>query len=243
MGHLTRVAIFFMTRAQIITDLKGMIGPLGQTTPSTTVTDSILATWVNEAYDYMIDEITKALPEYFTKPSTTNTIADQQEYDLPDDFERIKLVNLAYTSGDWKKAEPLDSIGSIPIHSLDSNQGFDQATPRYYIIGDNIGFIPIPTVSVTNGLKIWYVYTPEELNTDASEPAFPRKYHRILKYGAYANYLDQDDEHVSAERIRNRFERRVEQMVETMVEQQVDEPRSVIVENYTDLYVDQNGVY
>jgi hypothetical protein len=223
-----------MTRAQIITDLKNMIGPAVE------VDDTGLATWVNDAYFFMVDEITKANPDFFTKSATTSSVLGQQEYDLPSDFEKVLMVNIQL-DGTWQRALPLPNINQIPVHSrTDSGQGFDNAHPFYYILKDNIGIMPIPDETTANNIKIWYVYTPTELSTDASEPDFPKKYHHILKYGAYANYLDQDDEHVAAERMRQRFELRVQGMVENLFENQVDLPRSVELTNGHELYIDEN---
>lgn len=221
-----------MTKAAIITDLKNMIGP------GIEVDDGGLVTWVNDAYMNMVDEITKVNPDYFTKSSTTDLVVAQQEYDLPTDFEKALMVNV-YQDSQWFRALPLANINSIPVVSrTDSQQGFVINEPTYYIIGDNIGLMPIPTAAVDEGLKLWYVYTPEELDADSDEPAFPKKFHHIIKLGAYANYLDQDDEHVAAENMRRRFDRRVEAMVESMSSNQVDEPRSVEISEGLDLYYD-----
>lgn len=223
-----------MNKAQIIADLKNMIGP------GVEIDDTGLLRWVNDAYMQMVDEITKVRAEYFAKSSTTATVADQQEYDLPDDWEKIVLVNVQY-DGVWKRALPMGNadISHIPVHSKDDSQGFSTAEPYYYIMGDNLGLMPIPSETVSNALKVWYVYTPTELAEDSDEPAIPAKYHHIIKYGAYANYLDQDDEHVAAERMRLRFDERVRTMVEGMSEQQIDEPRSVTIIQNTDLYSDE----
>lgn len=62
-----------MTKAELIVDLKNMIGP------GVEVDNTGLLTWLNDAYLYMVDEISKNNPEFFTKSSVANTIADQQE--------------------------------------------------------------------------------------------------------------------------------------------------------------------
>lgn len=209
-----------------------MIGPGGE------VDGSGLGTWVNDAYMAMVDEIGKVNPDFFTKLETTDLVASQQEYLLPLDFEKVSMVNV-YLDSQWFRALPLANMSGIPVVArTDSTQGFVASSPVYYITGENVGLMPIPTASVDEGLKLWYVYTPEELTADSDEPAFPKKFHHIIKYGAYANYLDQDDEHVAAENMRRRFDRRVEAMVESMSSSQVDEPRSVEISSGLDLYYD-----
>lgn len=227
-----------MTRGQIITDLKAMIGP------GCEVSDGLLATWVNDYYMQIVDEIVKVNPDYFTKSSTTSINANQQEYDLPDEFEKIVMVNIKI-NGIWKRALPMGNadIRHIPSHSdTTSTQGFTTADPRYYLVGDNVGFMPIPDTSVASGLKVWYVYTPDPLDSDSDIPAFSSKYHYMIKYGAYANYLDQDDEHAAAERMRQRFDAYVQRMMENIQDKQVDEVRSVEISQNQDMYSDNSYI-
>jgi hypothetical protein len=227
-----------MTKAQIITDLKAMIGV------GCEVGDGLLGTWVNDYYMQVVDEIIKVNPDYFVKSSTTSLVANQQEYDLPDDFEKIVMVNMQI-DGVWKRVLPMGNadIRHIAVHTdTTSNQGFSTADPRYYIIGDNVGIMPIPDGTTASALKVWYSYTPDELSSDSSEPAFPSKYHFMIKYGAYANYLDQDDEHVAAERMRQRFDVLVSRMMENIQDKQVDEVRSVEISQNTDMYSDDTYI-
>jgi hypothetical protein len=227
-----------MNRGAIITDLKAMIGT------GCEVSDGLLSTWVNDYYMQIVDEIVKVNPDYFAKSSKTSLIADQQEYDLPDDFEKVVMVNMKI-DGVWKRVLPMGNadIRHISTHSdTTSNQGFSTAEPRYYIIGDNIGIMPIPSETTASALQVWYVYTPTTLSSDSDSPAFPSKYHYIIKYGAYANYLDQDDEHVAAERMRIRFDNLVQRMMENIQDKQVDEVKSVEISQNTDMYSDDTYI-
>lgn len=212
--------------------------------PSVEVTNSGLTTWMNDAYMQMVDEIIKVNPDYFVKSSTTATVANQQEYDLPSDWEKIIMINMK-VSGVWKRVLPMGDadIRHISAHSdTTSNQGFTNAEPRYYIIGDNIGIMPIPDTTLASALKIWYVYTPTELSNDSDEPAIQARYHHLIKYGAYANYLDQDEEHVAAERMRIRFDALVQRMVENLQDKQVDEVKGVEITQNQDMYSDDSYI-
>lgn len=227
-----------MTRAELITDLKNMIGP------GVEVQDTGLSTWINDAYMQLVDEIIKVNPDYFVKSSTTSTVADQQEYDLPSDWEKIIMVNMQI-DGTWKRVLPMGDadIRHIPTHSnTTSSQGFSNADPQYYIIGDNLGIMPIPDTTLAGALKIWYSYTPTELTTDQTEPAVPARYHHILKYGAYANYLDQDEEHVAAEMMRRRFDALVQRAIENLQDKQTDEVKSVTITQNADMYSDDTYI-
>lgn len=222
-----------MTAADLLIDLKALIGPGVETS------DSGLLTWINESYLYICDEITKVLPDFFTKAVATPTVANQQEYALPSDFDKILMVNVSYNSTDWHRALPMPNIGSIAVHAAGvSNSQPSESAPWYYLVGNNIGLSPIPTSNGSiNNIKIWYVYNPDEL-ASADTPSIPNKYQHIIKYGAYANYMDQDDEHVAAERIRKQYDQRIYNMVEQLEMRQVDEPKSVVVVQNKDMYLE-----
>jgi hypothetical protein len=223
-----------LTKAQIIVDLKNLIGP------GIEVSDGGLLTWVNDAYMQCVDEIVKVNPDFFTKSATASTSNGQQEYALPSDFDKALMVNIQIDST-WKRVLPMANINQVPIVAdTTSGQGFSWANPRFYIVGGNIGFMPIPDETGSSNIKLWYVYAPDELSADADVPAIPAKFHHILKYGAYANYLDQDDEHAAAERMRIRFDNLVQRMVESIVDRQLDEPKSVEITQNRDLYIDES---
>ena len=190
--------------------------------------------WVNDAYLQVCDEVTNTIPDYFTKSATTSAVASQREYELPSTFEKILMVNMSY-SGTWVTAKPLPNINFIPVIENTDSGDYSTGSPMYYLIGDKIGLAPIPTINGSSNIKIWYVYSPIELD-DADIPDLPKKFHHILKYLAYANYLDQDDEHVAAERMRQRFDLYVQKMVSNLSERQVDEPKSIIVTQNQEFY-------
>lgn len=223
-----------MTKADIVTDLKAIIGP------GNTRDDSQLGVWVNGAYMYAVDEISKTNPDYFTKSATTSIVSGQQEYVLPSDYEKVVMINIK-NSGVWVRAYPLNSMNDVTsLNNTNNSQGFSPARPYYYIYNNIVGFVPPFTESVGYGIKIWYVFTPPELATDAEVPAIPAKYHYMLKYGAYADYLDQDDSHAEADRMRSRFYERVANMVENLADNQVDEPKSIQIVTSPDLYIAQD---
>jgi len=222
-----------MTKAQLVTDLQNLIGPGPE------VDAAGLTTWLNDAYLYVCDEITQSNPDFFTLSSTASLITNQAEYLLPSDFERILMVEIE-VAGVWRRALPLPEINKVPISESTQSQGFTDAMPVYYLYGGKIGLRP-NTYTTGDTIKIWYVYTPTELSADSDTPAIPTKYHHILKYGAYANYLDEDDEHGPADAMRNRFDKRIQSMIESMDTNQLDEPKSVTITHNYDLYVDSDN--
>lgn len=212
--------------------MKKMVGPGGI---AIEVDDATLDDWIVEGFLLVVDELRDKNPDLFVKSSTTSLVINQQEYGLPSDFEKILLVNIKL-DGAWYTARPLPLINGIPVFSRgNDNAGFTASDPYYYLLGDEIGLMPIPTASVANGLKIWYSYDPAEPSA-TEEPDIPARFHRILKYWAYASYLDQKDEHVAAERMRQRFEGMLEKLANNYINRQVQESRSVQITSEKDLY-------
>lgn len=220
-----------MQRGNLVTDVKSLIGK------GHDLSDSEIITWINDAYMQMVDEIIKVNPDYFNKSVTTASYNGQREYVLPDDFVKITNVNIKH-AGEWVRVLPMGNADKrfIPIIAETEDQGFLWSEPKYYVNGGRLGIMPIPDETTTDAIEIWYTYTPTTLDLDTDEPAIPEQYHRYIKYCAYANWLDRDDEHVSAERARNRFDGLVARMVETLSNQQEDEVRRVERSENLDLY-------
>lgn len=222
-----------MTLAEMVIDLKNMIGPAGR---GAEVDNAGLKVWLQEAYADAVDLITSVNPDYFIKVSTTSSLAGQSEYALPTDFEKSVAVNVNY-SGDsdgWVTVVPLQNINLIPTYSS-SDSRFTTAAPRYYLLGNLIGVLPAPDSAGDNNIKIVYSCLKPELG-DTDTPSLPRRFHYKLKYLAYANYLDQNDEHVAAERMRMRFETDVLKHAESLAKRNVDQPNSVLITDGADMY-------
>lgn len=225
-----------MTKAQLILDLKNMIGPAGK---GSEVDNTGLLYWINEAYLLAVGKITEIYPDYFTKNVSTSSVANQTEYTLPSDFEKALMVSVSYDGVTFKEATALNNINQASPLSNTNSTGFDQANPFYYIAGNEIGILPAPSSTLSNVIKIWYAYVPSELSLDADVPAIPKRMQYALKYWAYASYLDQNDEHVAAERMRQRFDVHMDQVVSQLADRQLGTPKTVSVIGSSDLYVSQ----
>lgn len=223
-----------MTKANLIKDLKQMIGPAGK---GSEVQDPGLAVWLNDAYMIAVASITETIPDYFTKLVTASSVASQGEYALPTDFEKVVMASVTYDGVNWVRVLPLNNIGQALDIQQTTSSNFNVSLPFYYIYKKIIGFLPIFSTTSSNVIKIWYSYVPEEMDLDTDEPDLPKRFQSILKYYAYANYLDQNDEHTAAERMRQRFDVQLERMVTQLADQQVDQPKSVEIDS------DSQGLY
>jgi len=219
---------YMATKANLVVDFKNLIGPAGK---GSEVSDTGITVWLNEAKDRVASAIQDTIPDYFNKKVTTSSIAGQSEYELPSDCEKITMVSVSYDGTTYVRALPLNNIGQAIDTQQNASVIFTVDSPFYYISGNLIGFQPGFSSTLSDNIKLWYAYNPADMTEDIDEPDIPKKFHSILKYWGYGNYLDQNDEHGAAERMRIRFDEMVEKGVQQLADRQVDMPKTVEVSN------------
>jgi hypothetical protein len=113
--------------------------------------------WLSEGYSIAYNELNLANQEYTTAAVYPITIvAGTQEYELPSSFS--KLVSVSDGSGadlDYIKQRDIREYLNLNTGSSLLNSRFYEAgsTPRYYIRGNYIGFVPLASVGTT-----YYIY-------------------------------------------------------------------------------------
>lgn len=236
MGRRNASFFYTMTKSQLIIDFKNMIGPAGK---GSEVDNTGILYWINEAYTIAVSKITEIFPDYYIKNSTASSVASQIEYALPSDFEKAIGVSVSYDGTTYRKALALNNIDQAdPLYET-GDVDFTQSQPYYYIAGSKIGILPAPSSTLSNNIKLWYSYVPSELALDADVPELPKRMQFSLKYWAYANYLDQNDEHVAAERMRQRFDNTIDSLVSQLADRQLASPKTVEIIGNADLYTSQ----
>ena len=157
---------------------------------------------INDGYHEIITAIIEAFEEYYIITSLLNTVADQQEYattdSLPSDIFKIRRVEINFDVSNAnsvaRRAIPV-SMDSV-ITDLGNQQigATSETYPNYYFFGlgtgssgVKLGFLPVPTRSGTNAIKIWYVPSQSDLtdsNTNVNIPYADRYYKLISLYAA-----------------------------------------------------------
>jgi hypothetical protein len=96
--------------------------------------------------------------EYNRKSRTTNSVANQQYYQLPEDGHRLKEI--IYNTGNW--TVPLEQIPDEFAWRM-MNMANIVGTPTHYFIKgyDEVGLYPTPASAVTNGIEL--VFSPRHL--------------------------------------------------------------------------------
>ena len=117
-------------------------------------------------------------------------IANTHEYALPDDFFKIRRLEVKYASGD-------DYIKANPISYDQISRGVDNATigntgrPIYQLSGNYLDILPVPDTTLASAMRLTYIKTITDLtsDTDTIDIPFPDRYAKYLIKGACAQLL------------------------------------------------------
>lgn len=153
---------------------------------------------INSRYHLLTTTIFKAMDEWdFDDPNHANTgfektynLTGSQRYvELPvsDKILKVKRVEVSYDGVNWKRANPVDvNEISDAVSSSTIDGKFSTSTPFYDLIGKYLYLYPMPTASVTGGLKVWIAREIDEFATTdtTQEPGFDEPFHRMLAIGA-----------------------------------------------------------
>lgn len=123
-------------------------------------------------------------PDYNLSYYQANVVADQDLYDLPASLIRLDEVQLKDSSGNYYTITKTDA--KIATRMIESNPLQQNTQTNFFLRGRYLGLSPVPTSSVTGGLRLWGVFT---LTMAANEdvPKIPLNVH--LAPVLYAHYL------------------------------------------------------
>jgi len=135
-------------------------------------TDAELNALINRYYHEVYSAIVNVFENYETTTAQSNSVADQQEYNLPSDVLKVRRVEINYDVAAANSA-PMRAL-PVPMDAVrrdlaNTNLGVTiNRGPVYYLRGDVIGFIPIPTRAGTNAIQIWYAPVRSDLTNDTT---------------------------------------------------------------------------
>lgn len=146
---------------------------------------------INNAYDKLHSIILESQDEWDFDDSnaidlpiaTTDLVANQGTYALPETLYRLNKVEINYGSG-MVKALPLD-LNETNLSEAEILERANVATPYYRIFGRTIKFYPTPTANSTDGLKLYYdravdKFTTEDVTTGTKTPGLDRLWHDYI---------------------------------------------------------------
>lgn len=131
--------------------------------------------WFNEEQRELFDVL-----ELDSPPYTFQTVADENFYPLPSDFDVTKIKTVTYQNND--AAEP-DYV-ELPFKRNDDDQ-FGFYGPWYTIVSDAMYLYVPDNVPAARNVYIYTDSDPVEVTTAnvSSAPSLPTKYQEILKLG------------------------------------------------------------
>ena len=189
---------------------------------------------INAKYLELYTAIIEVYEDYYSTKTTTASVADQQEYTLPSDFYKMRRVEIDYAP-DNSQSVPSRAIrvSMDDVHRDLGNSGSSltvHARPAYYIRGDFLGFIPVPTKAGSTAITIWYIKTVSELSSSSSsiDIPFADRYAQIISLGAAATLLRKgQQEEVVASRYLLEYEDNIKKMKQELEDRIADGGRGV----------------
>lgn len=190
---------------------------------------------VNNGYHEVVTAVIETFDDYYLTESTADTVADQQEYRLPSDFFKIRRVEINYdvdNSGSrYQRALPV-SLDQVRRDLGNENAGIMvQTNPTYFLQGNYMGFIPVPTKAGTDAIKIWYVRQVSDLeeDSDSVDIPYPDRFAKLIPMYAAGVLLKKGQEAVNeGNDLLNQFYVGLERMKQQLEDRIADENKSVI---------------
>lgn len=162
---------------------------------------------LNEGYRILVNRIIDLGIDYYVKKGDKIPfVADQENYDLPNDFVRPRRFWFCYNGSNEYPADPLD-------FSLDHpDRYYSETEPKYFFRGKQIVVRPVPTSSAGYILP-YYVYMPPKLENDDDEPDLPKGYASNLVNWALFRAFLKDNKFEKANYYKTLFENQAEMML------------------------------
>jgi len=227
--------------AKSLEDLRKMVRSFLDEPISADWTDEELNALINARYHQVYSAVIATYDEYAElKVATTDIVAGQQEYETQLDFMKMRRVEIKYDPAATRfiRAYPV-TVDAVrrDLGATDSGVAVVSA-PRYYMRGNIIGFLPIPTVDVEDGIKSWYYATVPDMvnNSDTIVLPYPDRDWLTICYGAVSDALNfGQQEPTIADQMERKFKAGIDMMQEYLEDRQADEYKGVIDATNEDL--------
>jgi len=127
-------------------------------------TDAEIVRWLNISQNFV-----NAKFEILTTSTTIDLVEDQATYDITSlitDFVKISSGGLQFLNN--SKYEPIYPFTSFKQYLIASATTSTSNPTNYAKYGKYIYLYPTPSSDLTDGLKVWYVYKPTQLDTSSN---------------------------------------------------------------------------
>ena len=177
------------TLSNFITRVRRYIGE--ETAAKSFWSDNLIKQVFNSCYRKRCAELIMAHEGYFTVVATRDTVANQERYAWPTNFERLFKLELVRSDG-----------RTVPIQRQERHYNWKPAPqasgdgylPTYRSIGSGFVLEPAPLTGVSGQLRMEYCVTPTELTADDDElhSDFPTMMDELLVLDTAITLFDQE---------------------------------------------------
>ncbi len=191
---------------------------------------------VNNGYGELITATIQVFEDYYLRRTDFNLKANQQEYGIvdgvPADVYKIKRIEFnpqtSSNPNSFYRASPI-SMNKFSSSLVNTALG-TSSTPLYYTYGFKdtftLGFLPIPKIDSTNGVRFWHIYTVPMMVNDTDEVNIPyaeRYASDIAQYAAGVLLRKGQQEEAVAARYLQEFAAGKADMMEELKQRNVDD--------------------
>jgi len=154
--------------------------------------------WINEGQGDIAVRLPPALLPKLGTSWTKHLSNGVDAYTFDEEYVQISAIGLNYESsvskmGDYRQAR------LIPIsdwNKLDDSVFWEgtKTWPNAAIHGQTVYIDPIATGASTDGMKIWYIRPPVDMDSGTDEPEVPQFTHRwLVQFAVYKALLEDGD--------------------------------------------------
>lgn len=193
-------------------------------------TDAEINTEINSKYMSMYTSVVNTYEDYYRTRVSTSVVADQQEYEVPDNFFKMKRLEITYISGEVRAKALRQDFDQITRSTADESIG-STSSPIYELSGNFLKFLPVPQNNVTDGILMSYIRQATELASDSSEIDIPfaDRYWGIIALGAAGELLRKgQQEEEAARKYLQEFELHLEKMQRELEERYLDGSKQIL---------------
>jgi hypothetical protein len=209
-----------ITASNIIDDVENRLG-------NPNIGADIMLPWVSYAYQKtyqaLINVNQQVKETYFGALAEFDLTPGVAEYSINENIPRfggfIKVEIRYGASGDqYVRASKLPSVANWYNQSNDSTSYTGKNAAMYYLIGDNLGFIPTPPageVSQDVVARVWYVKRPYQITEEDDIIDIPYRFlYPIANYVQARAIQRENEDYEQAALVERKFETELEQIAE-----------------------------
>jgi len=175
-----------MTLAELVTTTRGLCNEISTDSGALLSDTGNLLEFLNDAQEQVLLDLIPIMPGQFTVTENITLIAGTQSYALATnpDFWQIWKIAKNVSGEPPRELDPIDPLDE-PYYTEVAET--DSEPTAYYVLGQTIYFVPIPSASTTAYAKVWLVRPEAVTGLVTAGPSYiPKIAHRLIAYQAAA---------------------------------------------------------